>query len=76
MSHYAKLAIVGIRLLATLSFLLGVINLLFVLLVVLLTKGMHPENWERFTSALTYLIAGIAVYALSKPIGRLLGRAL
>lgn len=76
MSHYTKLAVVGIRLIAFVSLLLGVIGLIYAAVLTLITKDISNENWGRVFSSFPYLLAGLVAYFLANPIGRLLGRKL
>lgn len=79
MNHYSKLATSIVRLLGVLAALLGLMGFLYAGLVPLILSGGSPEQaWQsaRLLSSAIFLIAGIFLYFIGKPIGRLVGAGL
>lgn len=75
MNHYARLGVVAVRLFAFVLMLIGAMGLLYTALLAVV-GSLSAEQRERASSALVYLIAAVALYALSRPLGRLIGRGL
>ncbi|HJR06470.1 MAG TPA: hypothetical protein VJ842_04360 [Pyrinomonadaceae bacterium] len=76
MSHYMNLALIGVRLIAFVIFLIGLIGFVYVVTVFLLTRHMSGENVERFVACIPYLVAGVVIFGLSRRIGRLVSKGL
>jgi hypothetical protein len=74
MSHYAKLATVAVRLVATVIFLLGAMGVAYFVFGGFLSARKAAELAESLISGVVYAAAGLILFALSKPIGRLLAR--
>ena len=79
MNHYAKLATTVIRLLGVLSALLALMGFLYAALVPFFLNGTSPElAWQsaRLLSAAIFLVVGIFLYFIGKPMGKLVGAGL
>jgi len=68
MSHYQKLAIVAIRVIA---FCVSVFGLLGMAYGLVLLRFEPDASGVYFYSSLVYLLAGIALFLLSKPLAAL-----
>ncbi len=76
MNHYQKLATILVRCAGMASAGLGLMG--FVYGWVLIARGTQftPEQAERFTISFWYVLLGIVLFFLGRPLGRLLGRKL
>jgi hypothetical protein len=76
MNHYQRMAILLVRLMATVAIVLGLLGLLYG--AVLLTYGppFTAQQSERWVASLWYIGLGLALFVGSRPLGRFLGRGL
>jgi hypothetical protein len=76
MNHYQKLAIVLIRFAGCAAVAVGLLG--FVYGAALMARGasLSPEQAERFGSSAWYVVFGLILFLLGRPLGRLLGRGL
>lgn len=75
MSHYSKLGIVAVRLSAFMLMLIGAMGLFYTALLAA-TGNLPMEQRQRALAVPVYLLMSVALYALSRPVGRLIGRGL
>jgi hypothetical protein len=75
MSHYARLGVVAVRLFAFVLVLIGAMGVLYTALLAA-AGNLSAEQRERASAAPVYLVAAVVLYALSRPVGRLIGRGL
>jgi len=78
MSHYQKLACLGVRLISLITFLIGILWIAFGTLGLLSPNNSpdaNPGNTVLW-AGLIYIVAAVAAYFLAKPAGRFLGRNL
>ena len=79
MNHYAKIAVVIIRLVAFLSFLLGLLGIIYGVVAIELLDSSSDERRAtaaRIASSILFLVVGLVTHLISKPVGRLLGKDL
>ncbi len=76
MNHYQKLATVLVRCVGGLSATLGALGLLYGAALRAQGVPFSPDQAERFGASFWYIVVGIVVFLLARPIGRLLGRGL
>ena len=76
MSHYDKLGILVIRLVAVVAAGMGLLGLAYHSLAAAVGSSLSADAQDRFAGAAWYLGAGILLFFLSGPLGRLLGRKL
>ena len=79
MNHYSKLSVMIIRLVGVLSFLVGFMGLVYGVLAGTLLSTNNPEytlRSARLVSAGIFILVGVIVYLLGKPIGRIVGRGI
>ncbi len=76
MNHYSKLAIVVLRLTGIILFLLGAMGLLYRGLAAISGMELTPELQERLVGGVWYVLAGVALFVLSRRLGKLIGRGL
>jgi hypothetical protein len=74
MSHYAKLAAVGIRVVAAFIFLFGAMGVVYTFGSAIL--GLYPyiELGRYIFSSVVYLLAGLLIFLLGNVIGRVVAR--
>ena len=76
LSHYEKLGVLVLRLVAVVAAGLGLLGLAYHSLVSAAGSALSAEAQERFAGSIWYLGGGILLFVLSRPLGRLLGRRL
>ena len=76
MNHYQKVATVLIRAAGVTTVALGVFGLLYGM--GLMSRGVHltAEQADRFGASVWYVVFGVVLYLLGRPLGRLVGRGL
>ena len=77
MNHYTKLSIIVFRIIGTLLTLLGFMGLVYwVLNSLLLGSTSDPTSGSRGLSSIIFILVGIIIYYLGKPISRAIGKDL
>ena len=75
MNHYSKLSIILFRILGSLLMLLGFMGLAYWLFAdLLLEPDADPISSARGLSAVIFLLVGLIIYYLGKPIGRIISK--
>ena len=75
MNQYEKMAILLVRFMAAVVIILGLLGLVYG--AALSTSGTATaQQSERWVNGLWYIGLGLALFAGSRPLGRLLGRGL
>ena len=76
MNHYQEVATVLIRAAGVAAVALGVFGFLYGMALVARGTHLTPEQEDRFGGSVGYVVFGIALYLLGRPLGRLAGRGL
>jgi hypothetical protein len=76
MNHYQKLAIVLVRCAGAGAVALGVLGFVYGAALVARGTSLSPDQAERFGSSVWYVVFGLVLFLLARPLGRLLGRRL
>ena len=74
MSHYEKLAIVIIRVLGCCTSIYALLGVAFAFVYQILFND--SSFWLYLAASITYLIVGLVLFALSKPLAALIARRL
>ncbi len=76
MNHYQKVAIVLIRAAGITAVALGVFGFLYGAGLLARGASLTAEQADRFGGSVWYVVFGLALYLLGRPLGRLVGRGL
>jgi hypothetical protein len=76
LSPYEKLGVLVLRLVAILAVGMGFLVLAYHSLVSAIGASLPPDAQDRFSGSAWYIGAGILLFLLSGPLGRMLGRNL
>lgn len=76
MNHYQKVAIVLVRGAGAAAVAVGLLGFVYGTALVARGTSLSPEQAERFGSSVWYIVFGLVLFLLGRPLGRLLGRGL
>ena len=76
MNHYQKIAILLVRFAGAGSIAVGFLGFIYGAVLVARRVTLSPEQTERFGSSIWYIVFGLIIFFLARPVGRLLGRGL
>lgn len=76
MSHYAKLAAVGVRVAAVLLFLLGLTSFVYTAVCAAFRVYPFAELARYFYSGILYTMLGVVIFLLGTAIGRFVARGI
>jgi hypothetical protein len=76
MNHYQRIAILLVRLTATIVFALGLMGLFYGAALSTYGAAMTEQQSERWIGSFWYIGFGLAIFVVSRPLGRFLGRGL
>jgi len=76
MNHYQKIATVLVRAAGAAAAAVGVLGFVYGTVLVARGTSLSPDQAERYGSSVWYVVFGLMLFLLARPLGRLLGRGL
>ena len=76
MSHYQKLATMLVRGAGIAALALGLLGLIYGAVLHARGVSLTAEQAERFGASVWYVVIGLLLFLLGRPLGRLIGRGL
>lgn len=76
MNHYQKIAIVLVRTAGAAAAAVGMLGFVYGTTLVMRGAPLSPDQAERYGSSVWYVVFGLVLFLVARPLGRLLGRGL